>query len=122
MSEYEILDLLSSYHQTVVTVSMAFLAICSGFAVMIHFIGRKLNPIQLVLVAVAYSAYLALPVIGIFGAVNRRTYLLNELKRLSGTEVGETATIFYHPLVFIVIWLLTIYYVWYVRRDVEQST
>ena len=117
MTEYEILDLQSSWHQTVVAVSMAFLAICSGFAITVHFIGTRLSRAQLAVFVFVYSVYLYLPIRGVYWAANKLAYLQVELQRLGGSAVPDPSPVYYQAAAFVLIWLLTLYYCWYVRKD-----
>lgn len=121
MTEYELLDLLSSYHQSQVAVSMAFLTICSAYAAVIHFLGKRLNIYLLLILTAVYSSYIVLPIFGIFNASNRAQQLGVELQRLRGIEVQDPEPFIYSTIVFITIWGLTILYAVYIRRQTRNG-
>ena len=118
MTEYELYDLLNGCQQTMAAISVAIVSQQTAFAVAVHLVGKKLRaPVFWVLVF-SYSAYLYGPISGFQACRQRFVSILNQLQTLHGiSDPPPLIANYINVSVFIFIWLLTLVYAFYTRRE-----
>ena len=118
MTEYELYDLLNGCQQTLAAISVAIVSQQTAFAVAVHLVGQKLKPIVFWILVVCYSVYLYGPLSGFQSCRQRFVSIRGALQALHGiTESPPLIANYINVSVFILIWLLTLAYAIYTRRQ-----
>jgi hypothetical protein len=119
MTEYELIDAINSCRASAIAASMAFVTLSSAYAVVVHLVGRSLPRFFLWALALGYSLYALLPLLGNFFSVNESAQLQARLRAMRAALPPPDAvpTVYLSAIVLVYFWLLCIAYTVYVRRS-----
>ena len=118
MTEYELIDALNSTQEVLIAASMGFITLSSAYVIAIHLVGKTLSSFFLYGIAIGYSLWSVLPMLGAHRAANEMALLTAKLEafRSGMPDPAQVPTVYLNSAILGFFWILCILYTVHLRR------
>ena len=124
MTEYEYLDLISTYRGETGFHVMNFIAVMFGYVAAAYFVGNKLTNFQVTAITILYTIFAPLPVAAGYEALQAtRATHLQYLETFGEPSYSSTLILFGPELVLVVVgasWIISIVFMFQTRRARQE--
>ena len=117
MSEYELLDLLTSLQAEGGRAFMDFVTVLFGYLVVAHFIGPNLTRSFVIGLSAAYSLFAIFPALGVLKVIFQSQRLLQVYGEMEVAPwIGSSGISFLPSITILIGWLISLGYMYRVRH------
>ena len=121
MTEYEVLDLLSTYRSEGAYHVMNFAAAMFAYVVAAYFVGKKLSLFQTIAITVLFCLFVPGPILGVHESVSAVTYLVQtygiEFESIDATSKIAAFAPTVVPGTILLGWIISIAFMYQVRKS-----
>lgn len=127
MTEYEILDLISTHRTEGGYHVMNFAAAMFGYVAAAYFVGKNLTRFQTISITFLFCLFLPGPMVASYDATRAISFLVNtygaefESVRYSGSTLAAIAPTVV-PSIILVGWIISIMFMWQTRKEIDGAT